>query len=327
MRGLITRPQLPQLGLDLLEPVSGDGRFIFEGYTSEGRPYGIKYRSGYLQIWLEKPEDTLLQAHIGPLYHGDILFEQVCELTGMTISGRPAVVLQSRLEEMQEYGRYLDWSGATSYWERWFTVSKQGARCLGEAVSAAFPAAVPLKIQWEGQSRRCHRLNSIEAFEGATFVIGGSSRELERVLAASHVRIAEFQATFDHVIDSDIQPFFKHSAEEMSRTIGRPLELAETASGWIRASGRSGNERDMRFLHDLASAAGHCFFTDVDHIDVLDRKVLEPLSGGWWSTDLVDWCGSSPDRYLSAVWSSGRQRYVGSRPSASLFSDPASEAD
>ncbi|WP_342241183.1 hypothetical protein [Inquilinus sp. OTU3971] len=320
MRGLITRPQLPQLGLDLLEPVSGDGRFIFEGYTTAGRPYGIKYRSGFLQIWLEKPEETLLQARIGPLYHGDMLFEQVCELAGMTINGRPAVVLQSRLEEMQEYGRYLDWSGATSYWERRFTVSKQGARCLGEAVSAAFPAAVPLKIQWEGQSRRYHCLDSIETFEGATFVIGGSSRDLERVLSASHVRMAEIQATFDHVIQSNIiQPFVRRSAEEMSRAVGRPLELAETARGWIGTSVRSGNERDMRFLHDLASAAGHCFFTDVDEIDILDRKVLEHLSGGWWSTDLFDWCRRSPDRYLSAVWSSGRQGYVGYRPSASLL--------
>jgi hypothetical protein len=317
VEGLITRPHLPRLGLDLVEPESHAGRNIFEGRTTDGRPFAIKYRTGWLQIWLDQKDEAVIEARIGPRYHSSILFEQVCDLTGMTIDGRPPVISPARLEEMEEDGDYLDWSGATTYWERWFTASRRGASRLAEAILHAFPTAMPMEFQVQGQSCRVKRLGTVAEFSGVTFGIGGDASNLDRLLTSWNVRQTDLQQSFDHIIDLRVDAYTNPSAEEISRGVGQPIELAKTLNGSIRTSIRSGNDRDLDFLNGLAGIAEGCFFSNIDNIDIKKRAILEEHRSHWWSVDLADWCRGSPDRYLSAWRNPRDQTYVGIRPSAS----------
>ena len=121
---LYSRPGLPQLRLDLDKAsVWGGGSCPtqFKGMTTDGKPFYIRYRGGTLSIELGDSAytafenfRTLLEQDIGPPLHGDILLDQVCELTGTTLNGKAAAP-PSPLE-CREAGS-LDFSGQTVHLE------------------------------------------------------------------------------------------------------------------------------------------------------------------------------------------------------------------
>jgi hypothetical protein len=92
-----SRPSIEPLGWDLAE-FRPNGAFAFVGTTTDNRPVDIKYRSGWLQVWSGEPgapstdEERVLVAKIGPLYHGYMLPEQVCDVLGLTIKGQKPVL-------------------------------------------------------------------------------------------------------------------------------------------------------------------------------------------------------------------------------------------
>ena len=109
-----SRPQLPQLGLDLAEVDGGLGRpSQYRGRTTDGRAVRLGYDRGKLSVAIEDGPDglgrELISVQIGPRFNGDMLLEQICDLTGITLRGE-----KPRLSEeiRRELGRrvVLKWN-------------------------------------------------------------------------------------------------------------------------------------------------------------------------------------------------------------------------
>jgi hypothetical protein len=106
-----SRPSIEPLGWDLAE-FRPNGAFAFVGTTTDNRPVDIKYRSGWLQVWSGEPgapstdEERVLVAKIGPLYHGHMLPEQVCDVLGLTIKGQNLRLARKGDSKQRSMSRY-----------------------------------------------------------------------------------------------------------------------------------------------------------------------------------------------------------------------------
>jgi len=114
--------ELPQIDLDLVE-VNGGGSCPtqFDGNSSDGKYVYIRYRDGRLTIEVDGEE--IYAEHFGPYLHGDILLEQISELTGLMVNGEKLSLSKSDFEKRAKDADLRDFSGRTLYWDQgchWF---------------------------------------------------------------------------------------------------------------------------------------------------------------------------------------------------------------
>jgi hypothetical protein len=157
-----SRPNLPQLGLDLVEVSGGPGEpSEYWGTTADGRAIHFHYDYGRLSISASadrrRPAEELLNASIGPGLNGDILFEQICELAGITIRGERPILSEDGRREAAEKAWILNWSGRTTYWVREVLVTEEGGRRLERELTAAFPGLKILEVDWDGDAPKPRR--------------------------------------------------------------------------------------------------------------------------------------------------------------------------
>ncbi len=150
----ITRPNLSPLNLDLKE-FESDGAFQFKGFTTQGREVYAKYRMGWLTIMLCNPDEVLLEAKIGPDYHGQMLAEQVCDLAGMTLNGTPVVISEAMVEEGRARELIFDWSGRMTYLMEQVRLTSEAEAELREAITAGnFGWSVRLSMRHFGPNAK-----------------------------------------------------------------------------------------------------------------------------------------------------------------------------
>jgi hypothetical protein len=156
-----TRPKIQPLNLDLVD-LRGGGSCPsqFFGRTTDDRPLYIRYRNGWLSANQGAPGDDrgsedqeLVNILIGPVFHGDILMEQVCDILGLTLFGITPPFTEEDRVKAAEHSWILDWSGKKTYWEEQLQVTKEGGIRFVEALRSAFPDLRILEVLWQGLNR------------------------------------------------------------------------------------------------------------------------------------------------------------------------------
>ena len=179
------RPEVPQLDLDV------DGstvRTFFgiptrsTGSLTDGSPFATRYRGGWLHVYVGQPgaadtsrEDEVWCAPVGPPFHAAITFEQVCDITGITIDGRP-VEATDVLPPKGE--RCIDLSGGSRLFNGVARGTRRSMAALAEAILDRFPEARPFECDWvmDGDRPTATTLRAVDTFDsgeqGVTIAFG-----------------------------------------------------------------------------------------------------------------------------------------------------------
>ncbi len=239
-----SRPDLPQLGLDLAEVDGGLGRpSQYRGRTADGRAVRLGYDRGRLSVAIEDGPAglgrELISVQIGPRFNGDMLLEQICDLTGITLRGEKPRLSEEIRREAAERNWVLDWSGKTTYWVGDLNVTEAGGRSLARELAATFPDLRILEVYWdysgeEGKRRYLPRRTISQCERAALFGFGVDEVKLARLLTREHVTLAELDEVFAYSLDFQFEwevPALAAPAERLAAHHGRAVDLPEMRLG------------------------------------------------------------------------------------------------
>jgi len=327
------RPNLPQLGIDLVEAHGGGScPSQFYGRTADGRQIYMRYRNGWLEIWEGTDSDLfqreLLRAEFGPPFDGDILLEQVCDLAGITIRGEKQFLSDAEWRAAAQEGPVMDWSGRTTYWARDVLISPEGGERLAGALAAAFPDLLILESIWlqDPLRRVFQRRKTVgECKNGALFCwgaqaqksrwpawLGGGAhdRKRKRLIAGEQVEIADLDRLFKHYLSMRIQWNDLPPRRDWRESLGVEtpeadrmpdhIELPrfELLSGF-KTKFATADPDGARIVQQLVEIIDQCFSTWAEDVDLETGKVVGgPREMRWYSHDLRDWCEAAPNRFL-----------------------------
>jgi hypothetical protein len=261
-----TRPKLPPLGLDLVT-IDGGGASPsqFDGRTADGRDVYIRYRGGHFSVHLDSK--AVLEAVIGPPFHGDMLVEQACDLAGLTVQGERLVLSEERLRETAEERPILDWSGRTTYWERWFETTKERGLKFFDIVKKAHPDCLLIEMTFSQDYRRLCRLQETlsqcgEDGDGAvTLGVGAQPRRVAALLSSSNYRLADLAGAFAHTLyfgfrhrDPRNRPPYPFSDAAAGDGSAATLLL-----GNLKSQFTTGDPVGRAFVEEVVAAADACF--------------------------------------------------------------------
>ena len=307
---------LPKITLDLVE-VSGGGSCPsqFYGTASDGEEIYIRYRGGGLRI--DKGGDdgeTIYSETFGPRYHGDILIEQVCELTGITIKGEsvqasPADFKRAEVNELS----VRDFSGRTLYWDRYCHCSRTGLSPFVEKIMQHYPDAFLLEFRFDGTKQetcvieRRRHLAECDGFSNFVAIARNEHQLRDALKLRGRDALRTALASMRHVItlthpwrarlqSSDL------SSDDMLVTSLNHREhkvLFGGAESSLRAEFPADDDAYHRFMIDVNSIFDECFTNEIEIIDLKSgKKIRDDCSEDPYSPDLARWCRSSKNRFL-----------------------------
>lgn len=299
-----TRPTLAPLEIDLRE-IGGGGSLPaqFYGRTAEGRPIYIRYRGGRFSVSTGEVGDDdastiLLDAVIGPSLHGDMLLEQACDLAGLTVCGERLVLSDDKRRAAAEEAPILDWSGRTTYWVRDLAVTEEATRYYVETLARKIGEPVFFKVARERGGRQ-YRL--LPEYESGLIGFGPTQGRLQELLSRDHVKIAEMEAAFAHVLkfdghwkDEPYTPF------DYTRRFGRPITIADgRLRGRMATEFATGDASGRAFVQAIVETADAQFSNHFELVDISSAAVVRTIDyPAWYSLDLLSWAQAAPDRYL-----------------------------
>jgi hypothetical protein len=320
-----SRPNLPQLGLDLVDVSGGVGEpSEYWGVTADGREIHLHYDCGRLSISAsadrDRPAEELLNASIGPAFHGDILLEQMCELADITIGGERPVLSEQQRRNAAEKAWIFDWSGRTTYWVREVLVTEEGGRRLQRELAAAFPGMKTLEVDWDDdvpnpRRRFLPRRTISQCRRSAFFGFDADESRFARMMARDHVTLAELDEVFAHHLCFRFRwnerPVDHALAAKQPGIVTPESELL----GDFETKFATDDEEGHAYVRRLNEAIEHCFSNWVEGIDLATGETIRgPRALNWYSHDLRDWCAAAPHRYLfSLTERAGKRRDLGVR--------------
>lgn len=316
-----TRPNLPQLGIDLVEAHGGGScPSQFYGRMANGRQIYMRYRNGCLGIWEGHDDDLfekeLLSADFGPPFDGDILLEQVCDLAGITIRGEKPFLTEAQLREAAKQGPVTDWSGRTTYWIRDVLISPEGAQRLSDALTAAFPAMMILESLWRERPPRrvfVRRKSVRECARAAVFCFDAhepartcsawlgldpKARWLKQLQSGKQAPITDLDLLFAHHLAlrirwNDVK--LSGNTPESSDIELPGYELIGSLDTKFATNDPAGQE----FARKLIATIDQCFSTWAEKVDLATGAVVgEPWETRWYTHDLREWCEAASNRFF-----------------------------
>lgn len=321
-----SRPNLPQLGLDLIEVSGGIGEpSEYWGVTADRREIHLHYDCGRLSISAsadrDRPAAELVNASIGPALHGDILLEQMCELADITIGGERPILSEDERRNAAEKAWILDWSGRTTYWVREVLVTEEGGRRLQRELAAVFPGLKILEVDWDWDNpkprrRFLPRKTISQCRRSAIFGFDVDESRFARMMARDHVNLAELDDVFAHHLSFRFRWNESCSDEEGLTNMRRRIATPEgELLGDFETKFATDDEQGHAYVRRLNEAIEHCFSNWVEGIDLGTGETIRgPRALNWYSHDLRDWCAAAPHRYLfSLTERAGKRRDLGVR--------------
>ncbi len=308
--------ELPKIALDLVE-VSGGGSCPsqFYGTASDGEEIYIRYRGGGLSISKDGVGGkTLYSETFGPRYHGDILMEQVCELTGITIKGENVQASPADFERAEANELSVrDFSGLTLYWDRYCHCSRTGLSPFVEKITQHYPDAFLLEFRFGGAkpetcvierrrhlaecdgfsnfvaiARNEHQLRDALRLRGRD-ALRTALASMRHVITLSHPWRAQLQSS-----DLSSDDMLIHDYDHRGRKV-----LFGGAQSSLRANFPANDAAYRDFMVDVNGIFDECFANEIEIIDLQSgKKIRDDCSRDPYSPDLAMWCRSSNDRFL-----------------------------
>jgi hypothetical protein len=337
----ICRPSVPQLDLDLVE-VKGGGSTPtqFWARTADGSPVYIRYRGATLRVYKGSPGDPensqdmelLLNETIGPILHGVILLEQVCDLTGITVRGEKLALSEEAWRQAVQKEWIIDFSGRRVFWERSIRSTFEGTSECERRLRARFPSLATVVYDY----RSGCRLDPIprDRLASGVFGIDADPAAMDAMLASTSLQPAAedaFTLAIQWVSTWNLSHDLKQTPQERAaagfrRTLPNDLgwtpALAPSMWGSFRAVFPSASTQARELLDQAIEVMDSCYGNRVSRFDLATGEHIDTLAPEvWQSNDLREWCRALPDRYLSIGRGLGpedaskwRDRWVGYRP-------------
>jgi hypothetical protein len=325
-----TRPNIAPLGLEFVE-VRDYGTSCpsqFDARTEDGRDFYIRYRGGYLSI--DGAAERLLDLRVGPPLHGDILFEQVCDLAGLTIKGRSPEQLQDVYRHKIDHYSILDFSGRVTYWHRPLLLSQQAAQTLVDRFGRAMPDICLINYKWPEQ----HWVQVDSPGKGdwcAQLCFGINEMALGNLLSRRANSARELHDVFSHVVhfyfgfrwDEPQTAGERRPGTPIANAIGPEIKFAYGPWGELRASKGhlkthfvTQDSNGQSFMQKIIAIVDSVFSNAVEAIDFAtgESRGCQQIET-WYSLDLAEWCRADQNRFLS--WFSTDEKpphYYGWRP-------------
>jgi hypothetical protein len=309
-----SRPDLPQLGLDLAEVDGGLGRpSQYRGRTADGRPIFLTYDNGKLSIVTDDHDkrlgEELVSRQIGPSFNGDMLLEQICDLTGITLRGEKPVLSEETRRAAAEKSWVLDWSGKTTYWIADLQVTEEGGRRLIDELAAAFPDMRVLEVYWdyrgkEPRRRYIPRKRISQCHRSALIGFGVDEAKLAEMFQREHVKLADLDGVFAHYLDFQFdwnREGTPNAGERVSAKYRRPLATPDAPlTGCIETQFTTDDPQGKAYADLLVRTVHSCFSSWVEEIDLASGETIaRPKSGNWYSSDLREWCAATSGRFIT----------------------------
>jgi hypothetical protein len=312
-----TRPRLEPLGLDLAEISGGGGMPAqFEGRTVDGRYVYIRYRGGQLSVHLgapngsDSPLDTeeLLSTSIGPPLDGYIDLEQVCELAGITLNGKPF--------EHSPISGVRDWTGYTTYWVRPVQLTRKGERTFVQELTARLGPPIILEGKWTQGGRgqpptsRFLQRNHIDDCEMyGHLCFRPLSGDFEKLLAGGFAEWHSIKACFEKVVvlslpyrtanSSELAEYSSSSLPREFREKRPEMRFLSNVDGRIETDFRTDDSVDRNLTEQIVDVCNECFSNRLDKVDLeTGRCTALDWDHVWYSMDLVDICRADPNLFL-----------------------------
>ncbi len=313
-----TRPKIEPLNLDLVR-LDGGGSCPsqFYGTTVDGQSLYIRYRGGWLSAHSGDPgcepgseSKELVAVRIGPMFHGDILMEQVCDLLGLTLFGvTPPFTEEDRIKAADR-DPILDWSGRTTYWEEPLQVTREGGKQFTKRIEEAFGDVSILEIGWQRSGCAYVERKSIEECEShATIGINAEPARLRSILNSERTRLLDLSDVFQHVVefrfdwnrrpDKEFYANYQQFTSRFFGAFGDQAVLAERNFSMVRGQFATHDANTLPFVNKLYEVIEACFARQAAWVDpqgtvlrLFDKPTLH-------SRDLAAWCRRSPNHYLS----------------------------
>jgi hypothetical protein len=236
-----------------------------KGRTTDGHNVYIRYRGGHFSVRVDGR--VALEAVIGPALHGAMLVEQACDLAGLTVRGERLALSEERRQEAAEQGPILDWSGRTTYWERWFETTKERGLKFFDILKEVHPDGLLIEITFSRNSRRLCRLQKMlsqcgEDGAGAvTLGIGAQPQRVAALLSSSGCRLADVAGAFAHTLhfgfrNRDPRNRLPHPFSDTAESDGSE---ATPLVGNLKSQFTTGDPRGRAFVEEVAAAADACF--------------------------------------------------------------------
>ena len=338
------RPSLPQIDLDLAE-VSGGGSCPsqFYGKTADGSSVYLRYRGGSLRIDKGEPGvafdvgtmTEIYRARIGPPFHGDILIEQICDLTGVTVRGERLSLSEEKWARESDDVDVIDFSGRRKYFEVGLCCSDNELPLLLrdltdhiEGVVVVFEYASvepnpPERPFYTSQRRlRLHDPSSTNEGEATFYLVNPQKERLYEFLAAEHVTLHALSAACALVVSIDMGSWgdltrLGRDIDLLHMPDGRDVEV-ETANylpGSITTQFEPARSDSAEAFDRLQLWLDHRFSTLLEEIDLetgLRIATGDKRGADCYSVGFTAWCHHHPNRFFRTLRRGDRK--VGLRP-------------
>lgn len=309
-----SRPELPQLGLDLADVNGGLGRpSQYRGRTVDGRPVFLTYHNGRLSVATEDHHkglgQELVSVQIGPSFNGDMLLEQICDLTGITLRGAKPELSQETWRAAAEKSWVLDWSGKTTYWIADLQVTEEGGRRLVNELASAFSNMRLLEVYWdhrgeEARRRYIPRKHVSQCTRSVLIGFGADEAKLAEMFTREHVKLADLDEVFEHYMDFQFdwnREGTPNAGERVSAKYGRALATPDVPlTGCLETQFTTDDPRGRAYADLLVRTVQSCFSNWAEEIDLASGETLgRPAKVDWYSHDLREWCAASSGRFIT----------------------------
>jgi len=332
-----SRPAIEPLGWDLLALPTPDGSRNFAARTSDDRPVDFRFSSGWLTVERgdvgASPDDDMdevLSMPISPFGIMDISAEQICDILGLTVNRRPAIVPDWRAD------RGFDWSGRTTYWCSTHSMMlRDDAELLAAKICAAFDDAVMLQNVWLWQPPRvrCRQIKfMLDSDDYARFAIGCDRERVAQILSADEVPLEEFERVLFpkiYLMRTDHGEDLSGSRMIRERSAAAPEFDYHTIQHrhyriWVEYA--TDDARAQAMMATLLQVFDSHFCRG---LEIVDLETGEILGEDWtdeedtrsYSVPFKEWCAENARRYLSVGMhreaDGSRERFVGFRPVSS----------
>lgn len=308
---LYRRPVIAPLDLELAEIRTGYtdrdlDQIRYEGRLSDGRVIRIGCEGGDIGIEVQHGHDfnnghPVMSEYprlwkTGPGF-GTFSAAQICDLYGIRVASALSREIDLSDREKIWRGSYLDWSGNYGYFWKQIYLSKQAGAGFVAELQAIWP---DLKIfsgsLHEGNMQAAGGLSDpgdqlilvLDPGDHPSDVIelGGPYRRLETLPRGSVV------INFSR----DTPAFNKAARSELAQD---GVEVWSNARyGWFFAKFREG-AADQEMIETVCRIADKAFSNRAEDIDLATNMVVKRYEGViWYGRQQVDWCQSSPRRFI-----------------------------
>lgn len=300
-----SRPKIDPIGWDLVALPTVNGSKNYDAITTDGRLMGFRFSSGWLTVNYSEAggsnqffrmDKTLLEQRIAPFGTTDLYPEQICDLLGLTVGGKRAIVPEI---DNRGGGRYFDFSGKITHWTSSHMMSLfYDVDGFIEGIANAFPQIVLVQMQWDEDYKNVRRRVvdfSIESDEHMLIGLGKDKKAVRNSLEKNPYDKIEFPLLVSLGCGNKTTI---PDAIKQNKNIRSDVNVVREC--YISTTFQTEDAKSISLMSKLLGVIDSHFskgvsFTNLETGEKIQRDEADLFS---YSNKLKDWCFQNENRYI-----------------------------